>query len=252
MAGGGGGGNGGGGNGGIPPHGGGAGAAGGPPGSRPIRESKKDKFPNYLQHIAPEDDEKSTRTLFVGNLEVNITDEMLRRIFEKFGSVEDIDVKRPPPGQGNAYAFIKLLNLDMAHRAKVEMSGQYIGKFQCKIGYGKSTPTTRLWVGGLGPWTSIPALESEFDRFGAISKIDFVKGDNHAYVQYDTVDAATAAIQELRGYPLGGPEKRLRVDYADPGPYSAQVGSGSPPKEGEEATAAGETGTGGKFTILTP
>lgn len=184
------------------------------------RESKKEKFPNYLHHIPPEEDDKATRTLFIGNLEVTITDADLRRIFERYGVVEDIDVKRPPPGQGNAYAFIKFLNLDMAHRAKVEMSGQYIGKFQCKIGYGKATPTTRIWVGGLGPWTSLSHLGKEFDRFGAIRKIDFVKGDNHAYIQYDSIDAAQAACQEMRGFPLGGHDKRLRIDYADPGPYS--------------------------------
>ena len=108
------------------------------------RDAKKEKFPNYLHHIPPEEDDKSTRTLFVGNLEVTITEPDLRRIFERYGVVEDVDVKRPPPGQGNAYAFIKFLNLDMAHRAKVEMSGQYIGKFQCKIGYGKATPTTGI------------------------------------------------------------------------------------------------------------
>lgn len=184
------------------------------------RESKKEKFPNYLHHIPPEEDDKSTRTLFVGNLEVTITEPDLRRIFERYGVVEDVDVKRPPPGQGNAYAFIKFLNLDMAHRAKVEMSGQYIGKFQCKIGYGKATPTTRIWVGGLGPWTSFAQLDKEFDRFGAIRKIDFVKGDNHSYIQYDTIDAAQAACAAMRGYPLGGPDKKLRIDYADPGPFS--------------------------------
>lgn len=190
---------------------------------RPIHrrdESKKEKFPNYLHHVPPEQDDKATRTLFVGNLEVTISEAELRRIFERYGVVEDIDVKRPAPGLGNAYAFIKFLNLDMAHRGKVEMSGQYIGKFQCKIGYGKATPTTRIWVGGLGPWTSLSHLEREFDRFGAIRKIDFVKGENHAYIQYDSIDAAQAACQEMRGFPLGGPDKRLRVDFADPGPYS--------------------------------
>ena len=196
---------------------------------QPHRESKKEKFPNYLHHIPPEDDDKATRTLFVGNLEVTISESDLKRIFERYGIVEDIDVKRPPPGQGNAYAFIKFLNLDMAHQAKVEMSGQYIGKFQCKIGYGKATPTTRIWVGGLGPWTSLSALEREFDRFGSIRKIDFVKGDNHAYLQYDSIDAAQAACQEMRGHALGGPDKRLRVDFADPGPYNYNYNSPSRP-----------------------
>ncbi|XP_074597025.1 RNA-binding protein spenito isoform X2 [Brevipalpus obovatus] len=199
------------------------------------RESKKEKFPNYLHHIPPEDDDKATRTLFVGNLEVTISEVDLRRLFERYGEVEDIDVKRPPPGQGNAYAFIKFLNLDMAHRAKVEMSGQYIGKFQCKIGYGKATPTTRIWVGGLGPWTSLSHLEREFDRFGSIRKIDFVKGDNHAYIQYDSIDAAQAACQEMRGHALGGPDKRLRVDFADPGPFSSNYNSPTRPSNSSTA-----------------
>lgn len=73
-------------------------------GGGPQRESKKDKFPNYLHHIPPEDDDKATRTLFVGNLEVTISDQDLKRIFEKYGSVEDIDVKRPPPNQVSVVA----------------------------------------------------------------------------------------------------------------------------------------------------
>lgn len=178
-------------------------------------ENKKDKFPNYLHHVSPEDDPLATRTLFAGNLEINITEEELRRIFSKYGIVDDIDIKRPPPGTGNAYAFVRFQTLDMAHRCKVELSGQYIGKFQCKIGYGKATPTTRIWVGGLGPWTSVPQLEREFDRFGAIKKIDYIKGDSNAYILYDSIDAAQAAVKEMRGFPLGGPDRRLRVDFAD-------------------------------------
>lgn len=178
-------------------------------------ENKKDKFPNYLHHVTPEDDPLATRTLFAGNLEINITEDELRRIFAKYGIVDDIDIKRPPPGTGNAYAFVRFQTLDMAHRCKVELSGQYIGKFQCKIGYGKATPTTRIWVGGLGPWISIPQLEREFDRFGAIKKIDYIKGDSNAYILYDSIDAAQAAVKEMRGFPLGGADRRLRVDFAD-------------------------------------
>nr|NVI76388.1 spenito [Cucujiformia] len=136
---------------------------------------------------------------------------------------------------GNAFAFVRFHTLDMAHRAKVELSGQYIGKFQCKIGYGKATPTTRIWVGGLGPWTSITQLEREFDRFGAIKKIDYVKGENQAYILYDSIDAAQAAVKEMRGFPLGGPDRRLRTDFADvtsgpafrpKAPYAAGGGGG--------------------------
>lgn len=190
-----------------------------PPYEKP--ENKKDRFPNYLHHIQPEDDPLATRTLFAGNLEINITEEELRRIFGRYGVVEDIDIKRPPPGTGNAFAFVRFHTLDMAHRAKVELSGQYIGKFQCKIGYGKATPTTRIWVGGLGSWTSVTQLEREFDRFGAIKKIDYTKGDTQAFILYDSIDAAQAAVKEMRGFPLGGPDKRLRTDFSDVTPSAA-------------------------------
>lgn len=160
-------------------------------------ENKKDKFPNYLHHVQPEDDPLATRTLFAGNLEINISDDELKRIFGKYGIVEDIDIKRPPPGTGNAFAFVRYQTLDMSHRAKVELSGQYIGKFQCKIGYGKATPTTKIWLGGLGAWTSVTQLEREFDRFGAIKKIEYNKGDTQAYILYDSIDAASAAVKEM-------------------------------------------------------
>lgn len=199
-------------------HHGGGGHRGGYQGSRPNkydRDNKKDKFPNYLEHLPPEDDPLSTRTLFTGNLELNITEEEIRRIFGRYGNLLDIDIKRPPPGTGNAYAFIRYENLDMAHRAKVELSGQYIGKFQCKIGYGKVHATTKVWVGGLGSWCTPSLLWKEFDRFGAIKEIEFREGDTQAHVQYENIDAAQAAVQEMRGHPLGGPDKRLRIDFAD-------------------------------------
>ncbi|XP_040580002.2 RNA-binding protein spenito [Lepeophtheirus salmonis] len=139
----------------------------------------------------------------------------MRRIFGRYGKLVDIDIKRPPPGTGNAYAFIRYENLDQAHRAKIELSGQYIGKFQCKIGYGKVNPTPKVWIGGLGSWASTLLLESEFDRFGAIQKVDFRKGDPHAYIFFESIEAAQAAVQEMRGYPLGGQDKRLRMDFAD-------------------------------------
>lgn len=181
----------------------------------PPHENKKDKFPNYLHHVQPEEDPLATRTLFAGNLEINISEEELRRIFGKYGILEDIDIKRPAPGTGNAFAFVRYQNLDMAHRAKVELSGQYIGKFQCKIGYGKATPTTRIWVGGLGAWTSVAQLEREFDRFGVIKKIEYQKGDLCAYILYESIEAAQAAVKEMRGFALGGPDRRLRIDFSD-------------------------------------
>ncbi|XP_028302213.1 putative RNA-binding protein 15B [Gouania willdenowi] len=167
-----------------------------------------------VEDLKPEDDQRATSNLFIGNLDGNVTEGELRRGFDKYGVIEDVVIKRPARGQGGAYAFVKFQNLDMAHRAKVAMQGRPIGGNPIKIGYGKANPTTRLWVGGLGPGNSLAALAREFDRFGSIRNIDYVKGDSFAYIQYDSLDAAQAACTQMRGFPLGGPDRRLRVDFA--------------------------------------
>lgn len=169
--------------------------------------------PPQEEYIPPEEDPKATRTLFVGNLETSVSSQEIRRAFEKFGVVLDVDIKRPARGQGNTYAFVKFADLDVAAKAKVDMQGEYIGRNRVKIGYGRSQQTTRLWVGGLGSWTSISELEREFDRFGAIKRIDYRKGDDHAYILYDSLDAASVAAREMRGFQMG--DCRLRIDFAD-------------------------------------
>ncbi|XP_006628504.1 RNA-binding protein 15 [Lepisosteus oculatus] len=165
--------------------------------------------------ISPEDDQRANRTLFLGNLDIGVTESDLRRAFDRFGVITEVDIKRPSRGQTSTYGFLKFENLDMAHRAKLSMSGKVICRNPIKIGYGKATPTTRLWVGGLGPWVPLAALAREFDRFGTIRTIDYRKGDSWAYIQYESLDAAQAACTHMRGFPLGGPERRLRVDFAD-------------------------------------
>lgn len=165
--------------------------------------------------ISPEDDQRANRTLFLGNLDVTVTESDLRRAFDRFGVITEVDIKRAVRGQNSTYGFLKFENLDMAHRAKVTMSGKVVCHNPIKIGYGKATPTTRLWVGGLGPWVPLSALAREFDRFGTIRTIDYRKGDAWAYIQYESLDAAQAACTHMRGFPLGGPDRRLRVDFAD-------------------------------------
>ncbi|KAM4612731.1 RNA-binding protein 15-like [Polymixia lowei] len=162
-----------------------------------------------------EDDQRANRTLFLGNLDITVTESDLRRAFDRFGVITEVDIKRAVRGQNITYGFLKFENLDMAHRAKVTMSGKVVGHNPIKIGYGKPTPTTRLWVGGLGPWVPVAALAREFDRFGTIRTIDYRKGDAWAYIQYESLDAAQAACLHMRGFPLGGPDRRLRVDFAD-------------------------------------
>ncbi|VDD81201.1 unnamed protein product [Mesocestoides corti] len=168
-------------------------------------------------HPSPEDDPTATRTLFVGNLPPDIRISELRQIFDVYGILEDIDIKRPQSSNSNepTYAFLKYVNVSMAYRAKLGMAGKRIAGYICKIGYGKVTPTRCLWVGGLGPWANYPMFASVVERFSRPRKIIWPSGKGYANILYSSTDAAAAAAAALRGYPLGGSSHRLRVDFTD-------------------------------------
>jgi len=106
------------------------------------------------EHFAPEEDPAATRTLFVGNVDYAVTSEDLKRTFEPFGVVEEVKLKTATHGQSNPYAFVRFFNLNQAHIAKMEMSGKMIGRFRCRIGYGRVLPTNCVWIGGLGEWVT--------------------------------------------------------------------------------------------------
>ncbi|XP_010190267.1 PREDICTED: putative RNA-binding protein 15, partial [Mesitornis unicolor] len=149
----------------------------------------------------------------------------------RFGVITEVDIKRPGRGQTSTYGFLKFENLDMAHRAKLAMSGKVLLRNPIKIGYGKATPTTRLWVGGLGPWVPLAALAREFDRFGTIRTIDYRKGDSWAYIQYESLDAAQAACTHMRG-PLPLPPPAHYELVAEAAAFGAHRGAPPDPLRG--------------------
>ena len=176
----------------------------------------RDNIIHRIRHYQPEDDNYATRTLFIGNVDPNISAADLKVVFEEFGYVEDVDIKNPPHGNGSPYAFIRYFNLDMAHTAKVKLSGKFIGPYQCKIGYGKPTPSTCIWIGGVGTWITKSALAREFERFGSVQRVVWPEGCDYAYLTYNSVESAKAAVEAMRGFRYKGAEKRLRMDFSDP------------------------------------
>ncbi|VDN15965.1 unnamed protein product, partial [Dibothriocephalus latus] len=185
-------------------------------GRRDVDRNLSARFPHHLDHKEPEDDPTATRTLFVGNLPPDIRETELRDMFERFGILEDVDIKRPlPNSNSNAYAFLKYVNLNMAHRAKLNMSGKTIGQFTCKIGYGKVTPTRCLWIGGLGPWIKYPSFAAIVERIATPEKIIWPSGKTYAHIMFSSVDTAEMVASTLRGYPLGGNSRKLRNSSAD-------------------------------------
>lgn len=181
----------------------------------PARMGEEGKPFMDIKHISPEEDRRATRTLFVANVDDKMDPQELKRYFDPFGIVEDIDIKCPIKGTGNPYAFLRFYNLDMAFAAKLELSGKFLGKHQCKIGYARPVPTTCVWVGGLTEDSIKQDILAQFERFGNIVDFKWPKGKSYAYIAYDNVDSAQMAILELRGFPLAGTMKGLRTDFTE-------------------------------------
>ncbi|XP_046808400.1 protein split ends isoform X1 [Lucilia cuprina] len=152
---------------------------------------------------------KSTRTLFIGNLEKEITSNELRQHFECFGEIIEIDIKK----QGmSAYAFCQYSDIVSVVKAMRKMDGEHLGNNRIKLGFGKSMPTNCVWIDGIGEKISESHLQSQFSRYGAVSKVVVDRQRQLALVLYEQIQYAQTAVKEMRGATLRG--RKLQVDFA--------------------------------------
>ncbi|KAL7071170.1 hypothetical protein ACQ4LE_009554 [Meloidogyne hapla] len=162
-----------------------------------------------------QDDAQASRTLFVGNLPGNIRDSELRRIFDCYGTIDDVDIKTLADSNA-AYAFLQFETVEGSISARQGQHGKPIrpGGNRCQVGYGKSVPTLSLIVGGLGSWATSDLLEKEFGKFGDIEEIEYDDGQSHAIIRYSESSAANEAWTSMKNQELVEDGGIITVDYA--------------------------------------
>lgn len=152
---------------------------------------------------------KSTRTLFIGNLEKDITVAELRKHFECFGEILEIDIKK----QGSSpYAFCQYADIVSVVKAVRKMDGEHLGSTRIKLGFGKSMPTTCVWFDNIAENVTESNLSQQCARFGVVQKVAIDRERRMGLVTFDQIPAATQAVKEMRGVPLRG--CKLQVDFA--------------------------------------
>ena len=160
-------------------------------------------------------DPNATRTLFVGNLESDITERELRDLFGPYGRIESVDIK-VQRAISTAYAFVKFFTITNAMNAKNDMHGRKYGNIKLKIGFGKGSPSAKVWVGNLTSFADLSEIRSELDRFGLIRRVDYNNGDNHAFVHFDNLEAAQTAVSSLATYRFRSTNRPLKIDLSQP------------------------------------
>lgn len=152
---------------------------------------------------------KSTRTLFIGNLEKDITANDLRKHFECFGEIIEIDIKK----QGvSAYAFCQYSDILSVVKAMKKMDGEHLGNNRIKLGFGKSMPTNCVWIDGISDSVGESYLTTQFSRFGPVSQVAIDRDRKLALVFFEQIQYAQTAVKEMRGITLRG--RKLQVDFA--------------------------------------
>lgn len=153
---------------------------------------------------------KATRTLFIGNLEKDTTASDLRKHFDQFGEIIEIDIKN----QGNVslYAFCQYSDIVSVVKAIRKMDGEHLGNNRIKLGFGKSMPTNVVWVDGIVENVNEKYLRMQFDPFGPISKVSIDRDRGQALIFYEQMVGAQSAVSKMRGYSLKG--NKIQVDFA--------------------------------------
>ncbi|KAG7269529.1 hypothetical protein CRUP_025253 [Coryphaenoides rupestris] len=145
---------------------------------------------------------KATRTLFIGNLEKTTSYHDLLNIFQRFGEIVDIDIKKV--NGAPQYAFLQYCDIASVCKAIKKMDGEYLGSNRLKLGFGKSMPTTCVWLDGLASNTTEQFLTRHFCRYGHVAKVVFDRMKGMALILYNNIEYAQAAVKEAKGWKIGG------------------------------------------------
>ncbi|KAM3871920.1 msx2-interacting protein [Diretmus argenteus] len=154
---------------------------------------------------------KATRTLFIGNLEKMTSYHDLLNIFQRFGEIVDIDIKKV--NGAPQYAFLQYCDIASVCKAIKKMDGEYLGNNRLKLGFGKSMPTTCVWLDGLASNTTEQFLTRHFCRYGHVVKVVFDRMKGMALILYNNIEYAQAAVKETKGWKIGG--NKIKVDFAN-------------------------------------
>ncbi|XP_031422212.1 msx2-interacting protein [Clupea harengus] len=154
---------------------------------------------------------KATRTLFIGNLEKTTSYHDLLNIFQRFGEIVDIDIKKV--NGAPQYAFLQYCDIASVCKAIKKMDGEYLGNNRLKLGFGKSMPTTCVWLDGLASSITEQYLTRHFCRYGHVVKVVFDRLKGMALILYNNIECAQAAVKETKGWKIGG--NKIKVDFAN-------------------------------------
>lgn len=176
-------------------------------------------------------EESHPRTLYVGNLDASVSDELLCALFSQIGAVKGSKIIREP---GNdPYAFVEFTNHQCAATALAAMNKRSFLDREMKVNWATSPGNQpkldtsnhhHIFVGDLSPEIDTDTLKEAFAPFGEISNCRIVrdaqtnKSKGYAFVSFVKKSEAEAAINAMNGQWLGSRSIRTNWSTRKPPP----------------------------------
>ncbi|UMM40690.1 hypothetical protein L5515_017216 [Caenorhabditis briggsae] len=167
--------------------------------------------------------------VFVGDLSKDVSNELLKSTFQKFGEVSEAKVIRDAQTQkSKGYGFVSFPNKQNAENAISGMNGKWIGKRAVRTNWAArknseenrdkltfeqvfnstKADNTSVYVGNISPQTTDADLRDSFSTYGDIAEVRVFKTQRYAFVRYEKKECATKAIMEMNGKELAGNQVR--------------------------------------------
>ncbi|KAF7284928.1 TIA1 cytotoxic granule associated RNA binding protein Rox8 [Rhynchophorus ferrugineus] len=176
-------------------------------------------------------EETYPKTLYVGNLDISVSEDLLCTLFSQIGPVKGCKIIREP---GNdPYAFVEFTNHQSASTALIAMNKRVFLEKEMKVNWATSpgnqpkTDTSNhhhIFVGDLSPEIETETLREAFAPFGEISNCRIVrdpqtlKSKGYAFVSFVKKAEAENAIQAMNGQWLGSRSIRTNWSTRKPPP----------------------------------
>ncbi|CAG2112505.1 unnamed protein product, partial [Medioppia subpectinata] len=161
-------------------------------------------------------DKDDTRPLAicVRNLPARSTDGLFHE-YKKHGKVTMVKVVGQGSDRFAVVCFKKpedFSDITSVVKAMRKLDGENLGQNRIKLGFGKSMPTTCVWIHGVSEQLTEKSLLWQANRFGTVVNLMLDRHRANALIFYDSVECAQIAVQDLKGRVLSG--RKMQVDFA--------------------------------------
>ncbi|XP_053544863.1 RNA-binding protein 4B-like [Bombina bombina] len=133
--------------------------------------------------------------IFVGGVSPSASPEELKKLFERYGQVNECDILKN-------YAFVHMEREQDAHLAIGELHKQefYGSHLTVEYATSKIRNATKIYVGNVSSRATTSQIKELFEKFGKVVECDIVK--NYAFVHMAKEREAMDAILRLNDTPL--------------------------------------------------